>query len=321
MRIFVSWPGYDPDDPLTGKLLVDAGHELRLEPKLGARTPDEVIRLARGCHAALVSTDPFTAGVLDALPDLRIIARVGVGFDSIDRDAADRRGVAISITPGLNAETVADHTLALILSLLRRIPEQDAIVKAGRWDRTGRFAPSELFNKTAGLVGAGTIGRAVARRLQAFGVEVIFFDETVAALENAQKVSSLDQLLARADIVSLHLPLLPSTRGLIDAAAISRMKPSAILVNTARGGIADEAALFRALREQRLAGAALDVFETEPPPAEALSTVPNLLCTAHVGGISVESVARMTASATQSILAVLGGGWPDTVVNRDSLLR
>ncbi|MCP9233364.1 phosphoglycerate dehydrogenase [Mesorhizobium sp. LMG 17147] len=319
MKIFVSWPGYDPEDELTGRRLVDAGHELVLAPKLGARTAEEVVRLADGCTGAIVSTDPFTAEVLGALPSLRVIARVGVGVDSIDRAAADAHGVAISITPGMNAETVADHTLALILALVRKVPQQDASVKAGIWERVGPYMPSELPGKTVGLIGAGTIGRAVARRLAGFGVQICYFDQMVDDFPGATKLTSLTELYARCDIISLHVPLLDETRHLIDAAAIAMMKPSALLVNTARGPVVDQQALFAALKSGQIAGAALDVFETEPPDPQAFDGVPNLVCAAHIGGISRESVARMTASATQSVLDVLAGSMPETVVNRQTL--
>lgn len=319
MRIFISWPGFDSNGATTGGRLVDAGHELVLAPKLGVRTPDELTQLAAGCAAAIVSTDPFTAEVLRALPDLRTIARVGVGFDSIDRVVADELGIAISITPGMNAETVADHTLALILAAVRKIPQQDNSVKAGRWERVGPLTPGELPGKTVGLVGAGIIGRAVARRLAGFGVNLCFFDALVDVLDGAEKVDSFEELLGRSDIVSLHVPLIEQTSHLIDAAAIARMKPTAILVNTSRGPVVDQKALFEALREGRLGGAALDVFETEPPGADVLRDVPNLVCAAHMGGISHESIARMTASATQSVINVLAGGLPDTVVNRETI--
>ena len=319
MKIFVSWPDFEAEGATTGRPLRDVGHELVLEPKLGARSGAEVMRLANGCAGAIVSTDPFPAEVLAALPEMKIIARVGVGYDLIDIGAATRQGVAVSITPGMNAETVADHALALILGLVRRVAEQDALVKAGRWNRTGAFAPSEMAGKTVGVVGVGTIGRAVIHRLAGFGVRILFHDSFVAAAEGAEKAESLDALLAEADILSLHVPLLPETHHLIDAVALARMKPNALLVNTARGPVVDQAAVFAALKAGRIGGAALDVFETEPPAAEALPGVPNLLCAAHLGGISRESIARMTTSATRSVIAVLAGEIPETVVNGAAL--
>ena len=318
-RIFVSWPDYREDDPATGARLVAAGHALALAPKLGARSEDDLDALLGDAVAAIVSTDPFSARVIEHHPALKVIARIGVGIDSIDRAAADRAGVAITITPGLNAETVADHTLALMLGLIRKLGEQDASVKAGRWERFGSMLPGELFDSTVGLVGAGTIGAAVARRLAGFAVRVLFFDPVVPALAGAEKIGRLDELLAASDIVSLHVPLIPATRGLIDARALDGMRPGALLINTARGGLVDEDALFDRLRDGRLGGAGLDVFAEEPPSAGNLGGVPNLLCAAHMGGLSADSIRRMTISATDSVLAVLAGTLPNTVVNAEAV--
>jgi D-3-phosphoglycerate dehydrogenase / 2-oxoglutarate reductase len=318
-NVFVSWPGYSTDDPETGARLVAAGHGVILAPKLGARSEDELIDLMRDASACIVSTDPFTRRVIAANPGLRIIARVGVGTDSIDHDAAKEHGVGISITPGMNAEPVADQTLAMILALIRQVVAQDENVKSGRWERVGRLTGWELPGKRVGVVGAGTIGRAVIRRLRGFDVEIMFFDPPVAAVDGAQKMPSLDRLLETSDIVTLHLPLLAATKRLIDGDAIRQMKPGAFLINTSRGGLVDQKALFAALRSGHLGGAGLDVFEEEPPAKADLDGVPNLVCSAHMGGLSRESLRRMTASATASVLAVLRGEIPDTIINPDAL--
>lgn len=319
MKIFVSWPGYDPAGSTTGRLLRDAGCELILEPKRGARAPQEVSRLARGCVGAIVSTDPFPAEVLLALPEMKIIARVGVGYDSIDVAVASRLGVAVSVTPGLNTETVADHTLALMLALVRKVIEQDASVKRGQWNRVGVFAPWEMQGKVVGLIGVGAIGRAVIRRLSGFAVRILFHDPLVERIEGAEKAASLDVLLQTSDIISVHLPLVVETRHLINSASIEKMKQAALLVNTARGAVVDQIALFSALKAGRIGGAALDVFEREPPEPDVLASVPNLICAAHVGGISDASIERMTASATRSVIEVLAGRVPETVINRAAL--
>lgn len=318
-RVFVSWPGYSAEDAMTGGKLVAAGYELILEPKLGARSPAELIARMRDAAGAIVSTDPFTAEAIAANPRLRVISRVGVGTNSIDHDAARRAKVAITITPGMNMGAVADQTIAMMLAITRKIVSQDANVKGGRWERHGAMTPSEVAGKTVGLVGAGAIGQAVARRIRAFDAKVAFFDPRIESLADAERAATLHDLIERSDIVSLHVPMLPETRNLIDASAIARMKPGAVLINTARGGIVDEAALFQALRDGRLAGAALDVFETEPPDAAKIRDVPNLLCSAHMGGLSHELVRRMTVSATDSVLAVLSGECPPTVINPEVL--
>ena len=318
-KIFVSWPGYSPDDPETGRRLVEAGYELLLHPRLAARSEDELAALMDGAVAAIVSTDPFTEKAIGSNPHLGLIARIGVGIDSIDYAAAVRQGVLIAITPGLNAEAVADHALALILALIRKVVPQDQSVKAGRWERIGPLTPSELPGKTVGLIGAGTIGKSVMRRLAGFGVDIVYYDAFVDALPGARKAASLAELLAVSDIVSLHAPLTPETRHIIDAAAFARMKPTALLINTARGPLVDQGALFDALKAGRIGGAGIDVFEEEPPGAAVLTGVPNLVCSPHIGGISHESVRRMTVSATSTTLAVLAGEVPDTVVNPEAV--
>ena len=320
-RILVTWPAYDPADAETGARLRAAGCAIDLQPKLGARSPEELQALLGDAVGAIASTDPFTRAVIAAAPGLRVIARVGVGSDSIDRDAADEHGVAIAITPGQNAETVADHALALILALVRKIALQDRAVRAGRWERVGAMAPGELFGRTVGLIGAGEIGRAVIRRLQGFGVTLVAYDPAVASLPGVEMLASVEALLRRADIVSLHAPLIPATRHIINAERLALMKPTALLVNTARGGLVDQPALLQALRDQRIAGAALDVFETEPPDVSELADLETVILSPHIAGISHESIRRMTVMATDSVLRVLGGEIPGTVINGEACRR
>jgi len=321
MRILVTWPGYSPQDAATGARLVAAGHDLILAPKLGARSPDELAALLGDAAAAIVSTDPFTPEVLRAAPHLRVIARVGVGTDSIDRAAADACGVAIAVTPGMNAETVADHALALILALVRKIVVQHELVCAGRWERVGAYTPFELPGSTVGLVGAGVIGKAVIRRLAGFGVHILIYDPLVNDLPGVELVRELDDLLARSDVISLHAPLLEGTRSLINARTLALMKPTAFLVNTSRGGLVDEPALIHALRSGQIAGAGLDVFEAEPLDPARFSGLENVILSPHLAGLSTASLRRMTESATSSVLAVLNGDYPDTIVNRDAIIK
>jgi phosphoglycerate dehydrogenase-like enzyme len=318
-KILVTWLGYDPDGEQTGRRLRDAGFELVLAPRTGERTPDELAALAQDAVGALVSTDPFDAGVLARCPRLRVISRVGVGYDSIDVDAATRHGVAVTICPGGNEDAVADHTVALMLAAVRRIGENDASVRAGRWDRAGRLTPWELTGSVVGLVGYGAIGRAVARRLRGFGVQLLVADPQADVEPDVERVS-LDELLARADVVSLHAPLTADTECLIGEAALARMRPSAVLVNTSRGRLVDEAALARALGEQRIRGAALDVFQREPPGATSeLLDLANVVLSPHIAGLSIASLASMTTQATTSVLDVLAGRTPVGLVNADGI--
>jgi phosphoglycerate dehydrogenase-like enzyme len=318
--VLITWPDYDVDDAQLGGALAAAGLGLRLAPKDGARSTTEVRRLADGAAGAIVSTDPFDAEVLAALPSLRVIARVGVGVDSIDLEAATAHGVAVTITPGANESTVADHTVAMMLGVLRRLAEHDAGVRRGEWNRTGRHTPWSLGDATVGLVGYGRTGRLVADRLCGFGVRILVADP-VPTTDPAVEMVTLEELLAAAHVVSLHCPLLPGTRGLIGAGQLALMRPDAILVNTARGGIVDEAALVEAIERGRLRGAALDVFEHEPPRSPRLLELRNVLLSPHVAGLSERSVHEMTQRATASVVAVLCGRRPEHVANPDVLER
>jgi phosphoglycerate dehydrogenase-like enzyme len=246
-----------------------------------------------------------------------VIARVGVGIDSIDAAAATEMGVAITITPGSNDASVADHTLAMILAMLRRIPGNDVTTRKGEWNRTGPHTPLQLAGSTVGLVGYGRIGRQVARRLDGFDVEILVADPLLD--DSDPRAAALDDLLGRSDIVSLHCPLIPATHHLIDDAALRLMQPHAILVNTARGGVVDEAALVRALDDGVIAGAAIDAFEVEPPIGSALMAMSNVIVSPHVGGLSTTSIVEMTRRATASVIDVLQDRVPDGLANPEIL--
>jgi phosphoglycerate dehydrogenase-like enzyme len=298
--------GFDPEGSATGARLRAAGLDVRLAPKTAARTSADVRALLDGATAAIVSTDPFDSAVFAAAPALRVVARVGVGTDSIDLAAATRAGVVVTTTPGANRETTADHAVAMILSAIRRVVEHDASVRRGEWHRGGDLTPWDLHRTTVGLVGFGAIGRAVSRRLSGFDVDLLVCDPEVRAVPGAAVVD-LDTLLRRSDVVSLHVPLTTATRGIIGREEIAALGPDAILVNTSRGGLVDEAALEDALRTRRLRAAALDVFADEPMPAGGLAALSNVVLTPHIGGLSVGSIRAMTAAATGHVLDVLRG--------------
>jgi D-3-phosphoglycerate dehydrogenase len=315
-EILVTWPDYDIAG--IGETLSSAGLRVRLEPKLGARRPDEVLALASSATAAIVSTDPFDADVIAGCPSLRVIARVGVGVDSIDLAAATARGVAVTITPGASESTVADHTVALMLSALRRICEHDAGVRRGEWNRTGAHTPGLLSGATVGLIGYGRIGHLVGKRLRGFDVRLLVNDPVVSSDGEAEDVG-LHTLLAASDVVSLHVPLLPGTRGLIGAEELALLRPHAVLINTSRGGVLDERALVDALASGRLRAAGLDVFEDEPPHDSGLLGLSNVTLTPHIAALSAQSVSEMTARATASVLDVLAGRVPEHLANPEIL--
>jgi glyoxylate reductase len=244
-------------------------------------------------------TDRVDRQLLDAAPHLRAIANYAVGSDNIDLDGTRARGIAVGVTPGVLTEATADLAFALLLAAARRLPDAAASIEAGEWqtwDPT-RWLGADVHGATLGIVGFGRIGRAVARRAEGFGMTVL-----------ATRAVSLDELLERSDFVSLHCPLTAQTRHLIDAAALARMRPTAILINTARGPIVDQQALGQALRAGTIGGAALDVTDPEPPvPGDTSLEAPNLLVVPHIGSATHTARGRMTELAVANLLAALAG--------------
>jgi phosphoglycerate dehydrogenase-like enzyme len=314
--VVVTWPGFPGS---AGHAVLDeAGVAFRMEPRLGERAPGELERAVAGATAVIASTDPFTAGVFRACPELRLVARVGVGYDAIDVAAATAAGVAVTTTPGTNASSVADHALALMLAVLRRIAAQDAAIREGTWPRGPADLPGELTGRTVGLVGYGRIGRLVARRLQGFEAEVLTCDPVYDGGDVASSVP-MDELLARLSIVSLHAPLIDATRHLIGADQLRAMRRDAILINTARGGLVDELALVAALEAGEIAAAGLDVFAEEPPPVERFRAMRNVVLTPHLAGLSDLSRAAMTRMASESVVDLLAGRMPRGLINPEVL--
>lgn len=318
-EVLVTWPDFAIEHERLGGALRDNGLAIKLAPKLGARSSQELRCLAEGAAAAIVSTDPFDAEVLAALPNLKVIARVGVGVDSIDLEAATASGVAVTVTPGANEAVVAEHTIAMMLALLRRLPEHDRGIRNGEWSRTGSAMPWSLRGATVGLVGFGQIGRLVAERLAGFEVRLLVCDPAFERATPGVTLVPLDELLAAADVVSLHCPLLPNTAGMIGARELALMGPEAVLVNTARGGIVDETALTDALERGELRAAALDVFEIEPPANQRLLRLANVLMSPHDAALSDWSVFEMTRMATASVIDVLSGRAPANLANPEVL--
>lgn len=317
-RVLVTYGGFAGDDPRAGGALKAAGLELVVRPRVTDRTPDQLVALCPDAVAVIADADPFDATVLERMPRLRVIARAGVGLDSVDVKAASAAGVVVTVTPGTNDETVADHTLALMLAALRRLPAQDAQVRRGGWREFGLCGP-QLHHATVGIVGYGAIGRAVTRRLRGFDAEVLIHDPLLTVAD--APLVELDELLSRSAVVTLHAPLSDATRGLIDARAIALMKPGSILVNTARGPLVDESAVVDALHRGHLGAAALDVFEIEPPVGRPITSAPNALFSPHVAGIGDSSNLAMSRMAAAGVLARLAGRRPEHVVNPDALHR
>jgi glyoxylate reductase len=286
---------------------------LRVWPGPGAPGPAELRAEAREAEGLLcLLTDRVDRTLLEACPRLRVVSSCSVGLDHVDLVAAAARGIPVGHTPGVLTETTADLAFALLLAAARRVTEADRFVRDGAWTAARHWEPDlflgrDVHGATLGIVGLGAIGRALARRGAGFGMRVLGWSRSAREVPGVTRVP-LEALLAESDFVSLHVALTDETRGLIDARALARMKPGAVLVNTTRGGVVDEAALAAALRDGRLAGAALDVFEREPLPAGSpLVELPNLVLTPHIGSASVATRGRMADLAVANLLAGLEG--------------
>jgi D-3-phosphoglycerate dehydrogenase len=281
------------------------------EPELW-KTPDKIRQIIGNFRAILVRNQtPVNADLINAGKNLLVIGRAGVGLDNVDAKTATESGIVVAFTPEQNSISVAELAIGLVLSLARQISLANQSTKAGKWERQ-KFTGSELFGKTLGLVGLGRIGFLTAMRARAFGMKIIAHDEFVrpdssAVSESGATLVSLDELLAHADIISVHIPKTPQTVGLFNHQKFSRMKPTALFINTSRGEVVNEPDLLRALQEKKIAGAALDVRATEPPSPSALSNMDNVILTPHIAAFTHEGQKRVVTSICQDVAAVLRG--------------
>lgn len=302
------------------ELLAAAGHELRYEGD--AHTPEEAAAAAAGSDGVLNCYAPMPADVVRTLDRCRVIARYGIGLDTVDVDAASAKGIVVTNVPDYCIDEVSDHALALLLSVARGIVRLDRSVQAGSWDPKQARPLHRLHGRTLGLVGFGRIARSVAAKASGFGLRVMATDPyvTTDAIQAAGFVSgSLEEVLAGSDFVSLHAPLTAETRHLIGANVIAAMKPGAVLVNTSRGPLVDVAALAAALDSGALGGAALDVLEVEPPGADhPLIGRPNVVLTPHAAFYSEESMAELQRKAAEQVVSALAGEVPRYAVNADA---
>jgi D-3-phosphoglycerate dehydrogenase / 2-oxoglutarate reductase len=298
---------------------LESGEQLLVEVKTGLKETD-LLAIA-GEYSAIVvrSQTKITAEVIDAAKQLKAVGRAGVGVDNVDVDAATRRGVIVMNTPGGNTISTAEHAFSLLVSIARNIPQADASVKAGKWDRKS-FEGVELHGKTIGIFGMGRIGTEIARRVIAFGMRAIAYDPYLSPSRarslQVELFEDLDQVLAQSDFVTMHMPLTAETRHLINADRIAKMKRGARVVNCARGGLIDEQALFEALTSGQIAAAALDVYEIEPPPAEfPLRTLSNVVFTPHLGASTAEAQESVGIEIAEAIRSLLLEGVIKNAVN------
>ena len=289
------------------------------------RSEEEVLALAEEADGILNCYAKMTGRVIAGLKRCRIIARYGIGVDNVDLDAATRAKIVVTNVPDYCVDEVSDHALALLLALARRVVAADQAVKGGAWEVVAHKGIQRLRGQTLGLLGFGKIARALASKAQALGMQVLAVDPFVDAETMArQHVRAVDfeTLLAEADAVSVHIPLSPKTRGIIGERELTRMKPTAILVNTSRGGLVDEQAVAAALHAGRLGGVGLDVLSQEPPPPDhPLRQVPNVILTPHLAFYSREAVVELQTKAAEEVARALRGEPPRSPVNPDVLKR
>jgi glyoxylate reductase len=288
--------------------------------------PREVLlKEVADCDALVpLLTDRVDDELLDRAPRLKVVANYAVGYDNIDVPACTARGVLVTNTPGVLTETTADLAFALILAAARRLVEADKFLRAGKWKTWGPtlLLGQDVYGATLGLVGLGRIGAAVARRARGFNMKILYYSRhRQEALEKELGVEyvSFDELLRRSDFISIHVPLTAETRHLFNADAFAKMKPTAVLVNTARGPIVDEAALYAALKTGRIAAAGLDVMDPEPPsPDNPLLTLNNVILLPHIGSASIATRTRMATMAAENAAAALRGELPPNLVNPEA---
>lgn len=312
------FPSLEPEQRVLGPL----GAELRPGQ---CKSEEEIIALAGGADAVLNCYAKMTARVIEKLERCKIIARYGIGVDNVDLGAATRAKILVTNVPDYCVDEVSDHALALMLALARHIVAADRAVKAGGWDVVAHAEIHRLRGQTLGLLGFGKIARALASKVQPLGMKVLVYDpylEPELIGRHGAEAVNLDRLLAEADAISIHVPLSPETRSLIGKRELARIKSTAFLINTSRGGIVDEDALATALKEARLGGAALDVLSAEPPPPDhPLRRAPNMILTPHLAFYSRESVVELQTKAAEEVARALKGEPPRSPVNREILAR
>ena len=306
-NIVITTPTYGKFDQTALSRLEAAGYEYRAVTKGGATEQQVMDMMDQETVAIITGLEPITAEVQKKSPALKVIAKHGIGVDNIDLGAAKKLGIRVINAPTTSGDSVADLAFGLMLALARKIPAADAYVKGGAWPK---LFGTGVWGKTCGIFGFGSIGKKLALRARGFNMKVLaydpYFDDAFAA-EHGVVRAEPDAILKEADFISMHLPLLPSTRNFISEPELKKMKRTACIVNTARGGVIDEQALLKALKEGIIAGAALDVFSAEPPKHLDIGSVPNLITTPHVGGYTDDALRATSSFVCDALLKVLQG--------------
>lgn len=307
MKVLTTPRSYGKTDPAVFDMLEQAGIEVIRNTTGNIFTKEQMIENIADCDGVIVGVDPMDADVIAAAPKLKAIAKYGVGVDNIDLDAAKARGIKVSITTGANSEAVADYAFALLMAMARKVPMIDSECRRHNWKK---ITTRDVSRSVIGIAGMGAIGKLVARRARAFDMEVlgydVFWDEKFAE-ENGIKRATMEEIYEKADFISLHVPLLPSTRGMIGAEQLKAMKSGAVIINTARGGLIDEDALLTALENHEIGGACIDAFEQEPPEDERWFKLDNVILGSHCAASTAGASLNMGRMATANVIRDLKG--------------
>ncbi|MCL2120262.1 MAG: phosphoglycerate dehydrogenase [Planctomycetaceae bacterium] len=310
-KILITSTSFGQKDKTPLELLQSKGYEITWNESGKPLAASDLIGKLDGCKGVIAGLDYFTAEVFEKANDLKVVARYGVGFDRVDLEAAKKKGVIVTNTPTANSDSVADLAVGLMLAVARHLVEAQRLTLEGGWPKL--FGAS-LFQKTVGLVGLGRIGVRVAQRVRGFGCRTLvydpFIDAETASLYGCEKVDTLEMLLAESDFVSLHSPASPETSQMINRRTLVLMKPTAIIVNTARGELIHETDLLDALKNKVIGGAGLDAHAEEPPQVEKYKDVPNLVITPHMGAYTTEALYNMAMDSANDLIAVLEGREP-----------
>ena len=297
-------------------ILREQGYDLVFNPAGRPLEADELKELLADCDGYVAGLDFITREVLENCPNLKVVSRYGVGCDRVDLEAAKELGIAVTNTPGVNAEAVGELAFGLILAVARKIPYLDRSTREGGWVRSTGM---EMLGKTIGILGLGAIGKVVARCAGGFGMKVMAYDPYINedyCKEHDIESASFEEVMQRANVISLHLPLLPATTHMIDGKAFEMMQPGTILVNASRGGIIDEDAAYEALKSGKLGGLALDAFEQEPPKDSKLFEFDNVIATPHTGAHTREATDNMARASIQNLIDILDGKASRFIVNK-----
>jgi len=302
------------DKPM--KMLTEKGYEIQLNDIGRPYKKEEMLNLVSDIDGIIIGIDELSAEIIEKANKLKVISKYGTGLDNIDINVATEKKITVTNTPTANIDAVADLTFGLILSLARRIPEADKKTKSGKWEK---IIGKSVWEKTLGIIGLGKIGRQVVKRAQGFKMNILVFDlikDKKFSARHGIKYVNLEKLLQKSDYITIHIPLNNATRGMISYKELEKVKKEAFLINTSRGGIVDEQVLYKALKNNQLKGAALDVYSNEPPEESPLKELDNVIMTPHIGAYTEEAIENMGIQAAQNLIDVLEGGKPKNRVQK-----